>query len=187
MTLIQCFQNCAHVSVVDTERIEMVDLRQKWCHRPYPQDCVWRQNPHYFNWCHCKCIEPCALLSLAFKHLIYINQYFLCLFYKSVYMLLKLAVCYCPVYQFVFVANVINILTFWTNEPHQLQSCEIGQDQILDYRLQERESFHKSMQDYCRDFVTQVSSCLSVCLSMFVHIKLQNKFSCEHDCSILFI
>lgn len=92
MTLIQCFQNCAHVSVVDTERIEMVDLRQKWCHRPYPQDCVWRQNPHYFNWCHCKCIEPCALLSLAFKHLIYINQYFLCLFYKSVYMLLKLAV-----------------------------------------------------------------------------------------------
>lgn len=85
MTLIQCFQNCAHVSVVDTERIEMVDLRQKWCHRPYPQDCVWRQNPHYFNWCHCKCIEPCALLSLAFKHLIYINQYFLCLFYKSVY------------------------------------------------------------------------------------------------------
>lgn len=29
MTLIQSFQNCAHVSVVDTERIEMVDLRQK--------------------------------------------------------------------------------------------------------------------------------------------------------------
>lgn len=39
-----------------------------------------------------KCIEPCALLSLAFEHLIYINQYFLCLSFKNVYILLKLAI-----------------------------------------------------------------------------------------------